>query len=117
MLALMRDIRPHGFIFGGDQFDNAEISHHNSAKPIYKERGSYKQNVDRFDQDILKPIESVMRPGEMLWIKGNHTMTGNANSSRSIPSWRVGWKDRQPYTWRSGAGKLFHLATLNASVS
>ena len=72
MLALMRDIRPHGFIFGGDQFDNAEISHHNSAKPIYKERGSYKSNLEHFDRDILKPIESIMRPGEMVWVIGNH---------------------------------------------
>jgi hypothetical protein len=41
--SLMRDIRPHGFIFGGDQFANAEISHHNQAKHLYKERGSYRR--------------------------------------------------------------------------
>jgi len=72
MLALMRDIRPHGFIFGGDQFDNAEISHHNKGKGLYKPRGSYKQNTDRFDADILRPIESVMAKGEMVWVTGNH---------------------------------------------
>src|ERR1700721_2870564 len=58
MLALMRDIRPHGFIFGGDQFDNAEISHH--------------KNTQRFDAEILRPLESIMGKGEKVYILGNH---------------------------------------------
>jgi hypothetical protein len=72
MLDLMRDIRPHGFIFGGDQFDNAEISHHNKGKPIYQERGSYKRNTDRFDAEILHPLEAVMGKRDKVWIEGNH---------------------------------------------
>ncbi|MGA7401141.1 MAG: hypothetical protein WBW38_14035 [Candidatus Sulfotelmatobacter sp.] len=72
MLALMRDIRPSGFIFGGDQFDNGEISHHNKQKHIYHERGSYKKNIERFDAEILRPIESIMGDGEKVWIIGNH---------------------------------------------
>jgi len=72
MLALMREIRPHGFIFGGDQCDNGEISHHNRNKPLYKERGSYKRNTERFDADIVKPIEAIMGDGEKVWVIGNH---------------------------------------------
>jgi hypothetical protein len=72
MFALMRDIRPHGFIFGGDQFDNAEVSHHNKAKTIYHERGSYKRNTERFDAEILRPLESIIGKGEKVWIIGNH---------------------------------------------
>jgi hypothetical protein len=72
MLALMRDIRPDGFIFGGDQCDNAEISHHNRNKPLYQERGSYKRNTERFDSDILLPIEAIMGQREKVWITGNH---------------------------------------------
>src|ERR1700756_1132178 len=72
MLALMRDIRPHGFIFGGDQFDNAEISHPNKNKPLYQERGSYKRTTERFDRDILRPIEAAMGKGEKVWLTGNH---------------------------------------------
>jgi hypothetical protein len=29
MLEFMDDYKPYGFVFGGDQFDNAELSHHN----------------------------------------------------------------------------------------
>lgn len=72
MLGLMRDIRPQGFIFGGDQFDNAEISHHNACKPLYQERGSYKRNTLRFDAEVLRPIEAIMATGEKVWIIGNH---------------------------------------------
>jgi hypothetical protein len=72
MLALMRDIRPHGFIFGGDQFDNAEISHHNKAKHIHKKRGSYKGNLEHFDAEILRPLESIMANREKVWIIGSH---------------------------------------------
>jgi hypothetical protein len=72
MLAFMRDIRPHGFVFAGDMFDNAEISHHNNAKGIYHERGSYKRNTERFDAEILRPIEAIMGRREKVWIVGNH---------------------------------------------
>jgi hypothetical protein len=45
MLALMCDIHPDGFIFGGNQLDNAEISHHNRNKPLYQERGSISETL------------------------------------------------------------------------
>jgi hypothetical protein len=72
MLAFMRDIQPHGFIFGGDQCDNAELSHHNRNKPLYKERGSYKRNTERFDRDIMQPVEAIIGEREKVWIVGNH---------------------------------------------
>jgi hypothetical protein len=37
-----------------------------------KERGSYKRNLDRFDNDILGPLESIIGNGEKVWIIGNH---------------------------------------------
>lgn len=62
-----------GFLWGGDQFSNDEISHHNAHKPIYKPTGSYKRNTKGFDETILKPVESLLAPrAERVWIKGNH---------------------------------------------
>jgi len=62
-----------GFIFGGDQHDNAEISHHNRRKIVYKEPGAYERNTVGFDQDILTPIEQLLPPRAIkVWIKGNH---------------------------------------------
>lgn len=72
MLALIKDIKPDGFIFGGDQFDNAEISHHNSNKPLYKERRSYLKNQEDFDEKILNPLEKALGSCDKRWIVGNH---------------------------------------------
>jgi len=73
MMALIQDLKPAGFVFGGDQFDNAEISHHNRRKPLYKPPGSYKRNTERFDVEILQPIERGVPKGtNLVWIVGNH---------------------------------------------
>ena len=73
MLDVIKDVRPNRFIFGGDQFDNAEISHHNKRKPIYKERRSYLNNQEGFVNEILEPLEaSLPRGAEKVWIVGNH---------------------------------------------
>jgi hypothetical protein len=73
MLEFIADVKPKGFIFGGDQFDNAEISHHNRRKPIYKPRGAYDRNTKRFDEEILKPLErAISTRAERVWIIGNH---------------------------------------------
>lgn len=72
MLSLIKDIKPDGFIFGGDQFDNAEISHHNSNKPLYKERRSYIKNQQEFDEKILNPLEKLLGDVDRRWIIGNH---------------------------------------------
>lgn len=73
MMEFINDIKPEGFIFAGDQFDNAEISHHNSNKPLYKERRSYLKNQQDFDSVILRPLEQSLGKGcERAWIVGNH---------------------------------------------
>jgi hypothetical protein len=84
MLSLMHDIRPHGFIFGGDQFDNSEISRHNKGKPIYRERGSCKRNTVRFDAEILRRIESIIGKGDKIWIEGNHDFWTRQSLLRNI---------------------------------
>jgi hypothetical protein len=73
MMEFIDDVKPAGFIFGGDQQDNAEISHHNRRKPLYKPVGAYKRNTQRFDEDILSPLEQALGPkAEKIWIVGNH---------------------------------------------
>jgi hypothetical protein len=73
MLEFIADIKPAGFIFQGDQFDNEEISHHNSNKPYYKERRSYVRNQEAFEEQILGPLEKALpRGAEKTWIIGNH---------------------------------------------
>jgi predicted phosphodiesterase len=73
MMALIDDVKPDMFVFGGDQFDNAEISHHNRKKFLYKPRGEYRRNTERFDEEILKPIERGVPNGtDLVWIEGNH---------------------------------------------
>ena len=62
-----------GFIFGGDQHDNAEISHHTSGKPLLRPPGSYKANTIGFEKNILTPIENLLpKQAEKIWIDGNH---------------------------------------------
>ena len=62
-----------GFLFGGDQFHNEEISHHTSGKPLLRPPGSYRKNTVGFDENVLKPIEGVLPPeAERVWIVGNH---------------------------------------------
>jgi predicted phosphodiesterase len=62
-----------GFGFGGDQFDNQEISRHTSGKPLFRPVGSYKRNTVGFDELVLKPIEKALpKEAERIWITGNH---------------------------------------------
>lgn len=62
-----------GFLFGGDQFDNAEISHHNKKKPYFKDKGAYAKNEKGFKKDIFVPLMARLKPNaERVWIIGNH---------------------------------------------
>ena len=62
-----------GFYFGGDQLDNAELSHHNAGKPLYKPTGSYHRNTRSFDEQILTPIERALpADATRIWQTGNH---------------------------------------------
>lgn len=73
MMQVIADLRPQVFVFGGDQFDNAEISHHNRKKPLYKPRRAYLDNQEKFDESILTPLEQALgKSCERAWIIGNH---------------------------------------------
>jgi len=62
-----------GFLFGGDQFDNQEISPHNRGKGIYKLPGSYRKNTEGFERDILRKLEPALsKEAEKIYILGNH---------------------------------------------
>ena len=76
--------KPAGFIFGGDQFDNDTISHHNSKKPILWKEGSYKAETEGFDKEILKPLEVALGTAKKTWMIGNHD------------EWEHQWVERFP---------------------
>jgi predicted phosphodiesterase len=61
-----------GFIFGGDQFDNAEISHHTKGKPLFRERGAYDKNTNGFRIKILDVVDKLLIGKEKVYIIGNH---------------------------------------------
>jgi hypothetical protein len=62
-----------GFVFGGDAFDNAEISHHNKQKILYRTPGSYMANRKGFETQILTPLEELLpKSCEKTYIIGNH---------------------------------------------
>jgi predicted phosphodiesterase len=62
-----------GFIWGGDQFDNSSISHHNKKK-IAIEAGEPLSEIERrFDHEVLTKIERRLPSGCIkVWIEGNH---------------------------------------------
>jgi predicted phosphodiesterase len=63
----------NGFVFGGDQFDNAEISHHTKGKPIFRERGAYDRNTNGFRIKILDTLDNLLKDNqEKIYILGNH---------------------------------------------
>jgi hypothetical protein len=61
-----------GFLFGGDQSDNQEISHHTSSKPLYRPTGSYKRNTDGLNKLVTEIEEILPKEAEKVWIEGNH---------------------------------------------
>jgi Calcineurin-like phosphoesterase len=72
MMEFIKDVKPQGFIFGGDQFDNNEISHHTKGKPFYRPRASFQRNTTGFSREILGPLEKSLGNAEKVWIVGNH---------------------------------------------
>jgi len=72
MMEFIKHVKPAGFIFGGDQFNNEEISHHTKGKPFYRERASFKKNTTGFTREILVPLEKSLGGAERIWIIGNH---------------------------------------------
>lgn len=72
-MEMVDDIKPDTFIFGGDQFHFDCISHHTKQTPIFRTRRSYLNDIEGFDTEILKPLESKLpRNCEKVWIIGNH---------------------------------------------
>lgn len=71
-LSFIKQNTIHGILLGGDQFDNAEISHHNDGKPLYKPVGSYRAATEGFLKDVLCPLEGAAPKAERIWIIGNH---------------------------------------------
>lgn len=62
-----------GFIKGGDQLDNGEISHHNRKRIIMRVPGSYRANTKFYKERILDSIDaSLDKTVEKVWIEGNH---------------------------------------------
>jgi hypothetical protein len=72
MMEFIKHVKPAGFIFGGDQFDNEEISHHTKGKPLYRERASFKRNTTNFTREILEPLERSLGDAQRVWHVGNH---------------------------------------------
>lgn len=62
-----------GFIFGGDQLSNDEISHHTKGKPLFRPTGSYLRNHKEFQRLILDPLHAELpKAAKRIWIEGNH---------------------------------------------
>lgn len=73
MRAFLTDNKVEGFVFGGDQFDNACISHHTKGKPLLRERKAYVNDQLGFLKHVLNPLEAVLpKSAERVWIHGNH---------------------------------------------
>ena len=68
----IKHVPVRGFIFGGDQNDNSEISHHNHGKILFREPGAYKRNTEKI-RTVLTEIEAALPADAVrVWIKGNH---------------------------------------------
>jgi predicted phosphodiesterase len=73
LLSFLSKNKVRGFIFGGDQNDNEEISHHNKKKFLLRVPGSYARNTASFNDRVLEPIERLLpRTASRVWIEGNH---------------------------------------------
>lgn len=63
-----------GFLFGGDEFHNEQISHFTKGRPLLRETGSYLDETRTFDAKILKPLEKLLpKHAKKVVITGNHT--------------------------------------------
>lgn len=60
------------FIYGGDQHDNACISHHNKSKPMYKPPGAFQRDTAGFWREVMEPVQLYTPNAQHVWIDGNH---------------------------------------------
>lgn len=65
--------RIDGFLFGGDQFDNQNLSPHTRGKPLLRNRAGFLREVQGFDKHVLSLLENKLSKGaEKIYIIGNH---------------------------------------------
>lgn len=74
LLAFMEQNDVDGFIFGGDQRNNEEISPHTKKQPKRRQlAGAHIKNTKKFDKDIMQEVEKRLKPdAEKVYILGNH---------------------------------------------
>lgn len=72
MLDFVAKNKIDGFVFGGDQFDNQEVSPHTRGKHLLREGKRLAQHTKDFDTKILKPLEKLLEKSEKIYIHGNH---------------------------------------------
>jgi hypothetical protein len=113
-----------GFIFGGDQFNNDAISHHNANRPLRQEKGAYLKDEQSFDKEILKPLDKLLGKAEKVWIVGNHdvwetdiaetspALLGTTDRVRSLNLKARGWK----VIPQGGEFRKGHLTTIHGDV-
>ena len=69
----------------GDNMNCENISRHNKGKPRLKSRGGLQRDFDSFREDILDPIESIVKSTtRKVFFKGNHE------------DWLEQWFDENP---------------------
>jgi hypothetical protein len=73
LLDFLEHVPVDGFTFGGDQFHFDCISHHTKGKGLYRLPGSYRREIETFDQQFLSQVEARLRPdAAKVWHIGNH---------------------------------------------
>ena len=74
LLHFLRENKVDGFVFGGDQHDNCEVSPHTASRPRLRfNAGSFRKNTLDFDSKVLRPIEALLPEGcKKIWLQGNH---------------------------------------------
>jgi UDP-2,3-diacylglucosamine pyrophosphatase LpxH len=74
-----------GVILLGDNQHCSNFSRHTKGKPRLRERGGIEKDFRTFNNDILKPIEAIIRPGtKKTFFLGNHE------------DWLEQWLDEHP---------------------
>ena len=73
MLDFMSRNTVHGFVFGGDQFDNQCISHHTRGRPLLRDKGGFRRDTAGFEANIMGPLDKLLgKAKSKVWIVGNH---------------------------------------------
>lgn len=79
MMDFIKSNKIDGFVFGGDQFDNQEVSPHTRGKHLLREGKRLSAHTTQFNKLILTPLEKALpKTCEKVWIEGNHCWWLNA---------------------------------------